>query len=200
MARYRGPQWKKARRLGFSITETGKELQKRQTPPGQHGNARRRKLSSYGLQLQEKQKVRYMYGLNEKQFRILFDRAKKIKGVQGVNFLLLLESRLDNVVYRLGLSTSRRGARQLVNHGHVLVDGKRVDIPSYQLKPGQKISLREKSQNHPAVVASLELVTSRKDFVTFDENKKEGVFVRLPERAELNQEVQENLIVEFYNR
>lgn len=200
MARYRGPQWKKARRLGFSITETGKELVKRQTPPGQHGNARRRKLSSYGLQLQEKQKVRYMYGLNEKQFRILFDKAKKIKGVQGVNFLLLLESRLDNVVYRLGLSSSRRGARQLVNHGHVLVDGKRVDIPSYLLKPGQKISLREKSQNHPAVVAALELVSSRKEFVTFDEDKKEGVFVRYPERAELNQEVQENLIVEFYNR
>jgi small subunit ribosomal protein S4 len=200
MARYRGPQWKKARRLGFSITETGKELVKRQTPPGQHGNARRRKLSSYGLQLQEKQKVRYMYGLNEKQFRILFDKAKKIKGVQGVNFLLLLESRLDNVVYRLGLSSSRRGARQLVNHGHVLVDGKRVDIPSYLLKPGQKISLREKSQNHPAVVAALELVTSRKEFVTFEEDKKEGVFVRYPERAELNQEVQENLIVEFYNR
>jgi len=200
MARYRGPQWKKARRLGFSITETGKELVKRQTPPGQHGNSRRRKLSSYGLQLQEKQKVRYMYGLNERQFRILFDKAKKIKGVQGVNFLLLLESRLDNVVYRLGLASSRRASRQLVNHGHVLVDGKRVDIPSYLLKPGQTITLREKSQNHPAVVAALELVTSRKDFVTFDDNKKEGVFVRYPERAELNQEIQENLIVEFYNR
>lgn len=200
MARYRGPVWKVARRLGFSITETGKELQKRPYAPGQHGQGRRRKISGYGQQLHEKQKVRYMYGMTERQFRITFDRAHKMKGVQGENFLKLLESRLDSVAYRLGFARTRRGARQLVNHGHVTVNGNRVDIPSYHVKPGDVIGLREKSKSHPQVVEALELVTFRPEFVTFDEKKLEGTFVRLPERAELNQEINESMIVEFYNR
>lgn len=200
MARYRGPVWKVARRLGFSITETGKELQKRPYAPGQHGQGRRRKISGYGQQLHEKQKVRYMYGMTERQFRITFDRAHKMKGVQGENFLKLLESRLDSVAYRLGFARTRRGARQLVNHGHVTVNGNRVDIPSYHVKPGDVIGLREKSKGHPQVVEALELVTFRPEFVTFDEKKLEGTFVRLPERAELNQEINESMIVEFYNR
>ena len=128
MARYTGPSWKQSRRLKFSILETGKELQKRPYAPGQHGQ-RRAKLSEYGLQLQEKQKVRFYYGVNEKQFRNLFDKAAKIPGKQGDNFLFLLESRLDNLVYRLGFAATRRQARQLVNHGHIVLDGKKADIP-----------------------------------------------------------------------
>ena len=145
MARYTGPSWKVARRLKFSILENGKELQKRAYAPGQHGQ-RRVKLSEYGLQLQEKQKVRNVYGMNEKQFYNTFVKAGKLPGKHGVNFLIMLESRLDNLVYRLGLATTRRQARQLVNHGHILVDGKKVDIPSYIVKPGQVISVKESSQ------------------------------------------------------
>ena len=133
MARYTGPSYKKARHVGFSISETGKELARRPYGPGQHGNARKGKLSDYGTQLKEKQKVRFMYGLNERQFRNTFDKASKLKGVTGTNFLRMLESRLDNLVYRIGFATTRRGARQLVNHGHVTVNGKKVDIPSYQV-------------------------------------------------------------------
>ena len=147
MARYTGPAWKLSRRLGISLSGTGKELEKRPYAPGQHGPNQRKKLSEYGLQLQEKQKLRHMYGVNERQFRTLFDKAGKMPGKHGENFMILLETRLDNIVYRLGLARTRRGARQLVNHGHVMVDGKRVDIPSFRLKPGQEISLREKSQN-----------------------------------------------------
>lgn len=200
MARYTGPSWKLSRRLGFSVLENGKELQRRPYAPGQHGKGRRIKLSNYGLQLQEKQKVRHMYGIGEKQFRKIFDRAKKLHAVQGEAFLTLLESRLDNVVYRLGLAETRRGARQLVNHGHITVDGKRVDIPSYTLKPGQTIGLREKSKNLKAVKESLENRVHTPEFVSFDANKMEGSYVRYPERNELNQEINESLIVEFYNR
>ena len=140
MARYTGPSWKISRRLGISLSGTGKELEKRPYAPGQHGPNQRKKLTEYGLQLQEKQKLRLMYGLNERQFLTLFVKAGKMKGVHGENFMILLESRLDNLVYRLGLARTRRQARQLVNHGHVLVDGRRVDIPSYSVKPGQTIS------------------------------------------------------------
>ncbi|MBQ3001609.1 MAG: 30S ribosomal protein S4 [Bacilli bacterium] len=199
MARYTGPSWKQSRRLKFSILENGKELQKRPYAPGQHGQ-RRAKLSEYGLQLQEKQKVRFTYGVNEKQFRTLFDKAAKLPGKQGDNFLFLLESRLDNLVYRLGFATTRRQARQLVNHGHVLLDGKKADIASILVKPGQQISLKQSSKGLQIVKDALEATVSRVPFVSFEENSQTGTFVRYPERSEILTDVRENLIVEFYNR
>ena len=200
MARYIGPAYKKSRRLNFSTLENGKDLAKRPYAPGQHGNDRRKKLSEYGVQLQEKQKVRTMYGLNEKQFRRLFEKASKMKGVTGENMLRLLESRLDNVVYRMGLANTRRGARQVVNHGHITVNGTKVDIPSYSCKPGDVIAVKENSMGHPAIKASLEAKNSLPAFVNFDANKMSGTYVRYPERSELNAEINESLIVEFYNR
>ncbi|MGI6758716.1 MAG: 30S ribosomal protein S4 [Bacilli bacterium] len=199
MARYTGPIWRISRRLKFSILEDGRELKKRPYAPGQHGQ-RRTKQSEYGLQLAEKQKVRYTYGLNEKQFRNLFVKASKQKGKTGEVFLFMLESRLDNLVYRLGFAVTRAQARQLVNHGHVLVDGKKVDIPSYLVKPGQTISLRQSSRNLEIVKAALESVTNRVGFVSFDENTLTGTYLRYPERQEILPEIRENLIVEFYNR
>ncbi|GGA82308.1 30S ribosomal protein S4 [Ornithinibacillus halotolerans] len=200
MARYTGPVWKKSRRLGISLTGTGKELDKRPYAPGQHGANQRRKLSEYGLQLQEKQKLRFMYGLNERQFRTLFNKAGKMKGVHGENFMVLLETRLDNLVYRLGLARTRRQARQLVNHGHVTVDGSRVDIPSFLVKPGQTIGLREKSRNLDIVKEAIEVNNFVPEYLTFDADKLEGTFNRLPERSELPSEITEQLIVEFYSR
>ena len=200
MARYTGPSWKISRRLGFSILENGKELNKRPFPPGQHGQARRGKLKDYGLQLQEKQKLRFAYGVGEKQFRRTFDRAAKLPGKQGENFIILLESRLDNLVYRMGLATTRRQARQLVNHGHIQVDGRRVDIPSFQVTPGQSIGVQEKSKGLVIIKSALDSTVSRLDFVDFNENDMTGSFVRLPERNEVFADVQESLIVEFYNR
>ena len=200
MARYTGPQYKKSRRLNFSTLENGKELARRPYAPGAHGSDRRKKLSEYGVQLQEKQKVRFMYGLNEKQFRKTFEEAGKMKGVHGENFLRLLESRLDNLVYRLGFATTRRGARQLVNHGHITVNGKKVDIPSYRVKPGDVIAVKEQSKQHPMIKASLEAIHNRVEFVTYDEAKMAGTYVRYPERSELNADINESLIVEFYNR
>ena len=200
MSRYTGSTYRKSRRLGFSILENGKELAKRPYAPGQHGNERRRKLSDYGTQLQEKQKVRFMYGINEKQFRKIFDDAGKLKGVHGENLLRLLESRLDNLVYRLGFASTRKGARQLVNHGHITVNGIKVIIPSYRCKPGDVIAIKEQSKTHPAVLASLEGTNNRVEFVTFDDKKLSGTYVRFPERSELNADINESLIVEFYNR
>lgn len=199
MSRYTGSSWKISRRLKYSITETGKELQKRNYAPGQHGQ-HRGKISEYGTQLQEKQKVRYTYGMSEKQFKKVFNAASKLKGKHGDNFLKLLESRLDNVVYRLGLASTRPQARQLVNHGHITVDGKKVDIPSYMLKPGQKIGVKESSRNLKVIQEALDSMVSRKDYVFFDQTAMEGTFVRYPERDEFLQEIKENLIVEFYNR
>ena len=199
MARYTGPSWKISRRLGFSILENGKELNKRPFPPGQHGQARK-KVSEYGMQLQEKQKLRFAYGMTEKQFRRTFDRAGKMPGKQGENFILLLESRLDKLVYRMGLASTRRQARQLVNHGHIQVNGSRVDIPSYQVTPGQTISVQEKSKGLVIIKAALESTVSRLEFVTFDENAMAGTFSRLPERSEVFVDVNEQLIVEYYNR
>lgn len=199
MARYTGPAWKVSRRLKYSTLESGKELRKRPYAPGQHGQ-RRTKLSEYALQLHEKQKLRFTYGLGEKQFRKLFNAAGKAKGMHGENFLLLLESRLDNVVYRLGLANTRRQSRQLVNHGHILVNGGKVDIPSYLVKPGQVISVKEKSHKLLLIQDALAALVSRKEFVTFDESKMEGTFVRYPERSEILPEINETLIVEFYNR
>lgn len=200
MSRYTGPVWKKSRRFGISLTGTGKELDKRPYAPGQHGPNQRKKMSEYGLQLQEKQKLRFMYGLTERQFRNLFNKAGKMKGIHGENFMILLESRLDNLVYRLGLARTRRQARQLVNHGHVLVDGRRVDIPSYSVTPGQTISLRERSQNLDIVKEAVEVNSFVPDFTTFDAEKLEGTFTRLPERSELPAEINEQYIVEFYSR
>ncbi|HEX7064805.1 MAG TPA: 30S ribosomal protein S4 [Bacillales bacterium] len=200
MARYTGPAWKKSRRFGISLTGTGKELDKRPYPPGEHGQNQRRKKSEHGLQLQEKQKLRFMYGLNERQFRRLFDKAGKMRGVHGENFMILLESRLDNLVYRLGLARTRRQARQLVTHGHMTVDGKRVDIPSYSVVPGQVIGVREKSQNLDIIKDAMETNNFVPEYLTFDENKKEGTYTRLPERSELPAEITETLIVEWYSK
>ncbi|KAB7705890.1 30S ribosomal protein S4 [Bacillus aerolatus] len=200
MARYTGPSWKISRRLGISLSGTGKELEKRPYAPGQHGPNQRKKLSEYGLQLQEKQKLRHMYGVTERQFRNLFVKAGKLKGVLGENFMILLEARLDNLVYRLGLARTRRQARQLVNHGHILVDGKRVDIPSYQVKPGQTITVREKSRSFVIIKEAIEVNNFVPDYLTFDAEKLEGTFTRLPERSELPAEINEALIVEFYSR
>lgn len=199
MARYTGPSWKVSRRLKYSVLENGKEIAKRPYAPGQHGQ-RRSKISEYGIQLQEKQKVRFTYGMSEKQFKKVFVLASKLKGKHGDNFLMLLESRLDNLVYRLGLATTRRQARQLVNHGHILVDGKKVDIPSYLVKPLQTISVKEASRKLTIVQDALAQLAVRKDYVTFDENNMSGQFVRYPERTEFLPEIKENLIVEYYNR
>ena len=200
MARYTGPMYKKSRRLGFSVLESGKELAKRPYAPGEHGQDRRKKLSNYGVQLQEKQKVRFMYGLSEKQLHKLFEKALKMKGVNGENLLKLLESRLDNLVYRIGFATTRKGARQLVNHGHITVNGKKVNIPSYQVKPGDVISLAENDKELAIVKSSLEALNTRVEYVSFDEKKMEGTYVRLPERSELNADIDEALVIEYYNR
>ena len=200
MARYTGPVYKKSRHLGFSVLENGKELAKRAYGPGEHGQDRRRKLSNYGVQLQEKQKLRFMYGLSEKQMHKAFEMALKAKGVNGENLLRILESRLDNLVYRIGFATTRKGARQLVNHGHITVNGKKVDIPSYQVKPGDVIGLKESDKDMAIVKASLEALHNRVEFVTFDEKKMEGTYVRMPERSELNADIDEALIIEYYNR
>ena len=200
MARYTGASWKISRRLGISLLGTGKELSRRNYIPGQHGPTNRVKLSEYGLQLAEKQKLRHMYGVNERQFKNLFVASAKIKGKHGANFMLLLERRLDNLVYRLGLATTRRQARQLVNHGHITVDGKRVDNPSFRVEVGQVIGVREKSRNMTVIKEAVEATVSHQAFVSFDAEKLEGSFTRFPDRDEINPEINEALIVEFYNR
>ncbi|MFD1955101.1 30S ribosomal protein S4 [Paenibacillus thailandensis] len=200
MARYTGPKFKLSRRLGISLSGTGKELAKRPFPPGQHGPNQRRKLSGYGVQLQEKQKLRLMYGLSEKQFRNLFDKATKLKGIAGENFMILLESRLDNLVYRLGFANSRAGARQLVSHGHVTVNGKKVDIASYTVSVGDVIGLRERSRGLKSIKEAREGLHHLPNYLEFNEAAMEGKYVRLPERAELSQDIDEKQIVEFYSR
>ena len=202
MSRNTGSVWKKSRRLGFSVLETGEELTRRNTIPGQHGNARRPKLTSYGIQLQEKQRIRHTYQLSEKQFYNTYLKASKKAGSAGENFLVMLESRLDNIVYRMGFARTRRASRQLVNHGHVLVDGKKVDIPSFQVKPGQVIEIRERAKNLSVINEALEAATATVDFVEVNKDAKKGTYVRYPERKELftAQEINELLVVEFYNR
>ena len=200
MSRYTKSSYRVSRRLGFSTLETGRELAKKPYAPGIHGNKKAKKLSNYGVQLQEKQKVRFMYGLNEKQFKKTFEDASKMKGVHGENLFKLLESRLDNLVYRIGFATTRRGARQLVNHGHITVNGKKVNIPSYRCNPGDVIAIKESDKELVIVKSSLEALNKRVDFITYDEAKMAGTFVRYPERTELNGEINESLIVEFYNR
>lgn len=200
MARYTGPKFKLSRRLGISLSGTGKELKKRPFPPGQHGPGQRKKISGYGMQLQEKQKLRHMYGLNEKQFRNLFDKALHMHGIAGENFMILLESRLDNLVYRLGFANSRAGSRQLVSHGHVLVNGKKVDIASYTVSVGDVIGLRERSRNLASIKEAIGNRHHIAAYLDFNEAALEGKYVRLPERAELPAEIDEKQIVEFYSR
>ena len=199
MSRFTGSTWKQSRRLNYSVSETGKELNKRPYAPGQHGQ-KRKKLSEYGVQLQEKQKVRFTYGVNEKQFRKTFNEAKKMQGKQGENFLFLLESRLDNLVYRAGFARTRQQARQLVNHGHILLDGNKATIPSMRVKPGQVISIKEKSKTLDVIKEALEAVVSRQDYIEFDDEKVIATYTRLPERNEFLPEIKENLIVELYNK
>lgn len=203
MARYTGPNNKQSRRVGFSVLESGVEFakgKKRSYGPGQHGMDRKRKPSNYAVQLTEKQKVRFMYQLSEKQFKRLVDESGKMKGVHGENLLFLLESRLDNLVYRIGFASTRRAARQLVNHGHVTVNGCKVDIPSFRVKIGDVISLKEDDKNLKVVSESLEKVSKRVDFISYDEGKKEATYLRRPERNELNADINEALIVEYYSR
>ena len=200
MARYTGPNNKKARRVSFSILENGKDIAKRPYGPGQHGKDRKRKPSNYAIQLNEKQKARFMYGISEKQFKKLVNDSAKMKGVHGENLLILLESRLDNIVYRIGFATTRRGARQLVNHGHITVNGKKVDIPSYRVKPGDVIAIKENSSDHKGIEIALANKIKRPYFINYDEAKRVGTYVRYPERSELNAEINESLIVEFYSR
>ena len=200
MARYTGPNNKKARRLSFSILENGKDIAKRPYGPGQHGKDRKRKPSNYSVQLAEKQKARFMYGISEKQFKKLVNDSAKMKGVHGENLLILLESRLDNIVYRIGFATTRRGARQLVNHGHITVNGKKVDIPSYRVKPGDVIAIKENSSDHKGIEIALANKVKRPEFINYDEKKRVATYVRYPERSELNADINESLIVEFYRR
>lgn len=199
MSRYTGPAHKLARRLGISLDGTGKDI-KRAFPPGQHGHNNRRKMSEYGIQLQEKQKLRHMFGVNEKQFRRTFDQSAKMTGVHGENFMKLLESRLDNVVYRMGFASTRRQSRQLVNHGHFLVNGKKVNIPSYRVQPGDVITLREKSRSLQVVKEAIESRNFLPNYITFNDSALEGTFTRLPDREEMPAEINEKLIVEYYSR
>ena len=203
MARINGPVWKVSRRLQFSILETGEEFagkRPRTTAPGKAPDSRPAKLTNYGQQLREKQRIRFMYGVNERQFYNTYLKAQHLKGNTGHNFLFLLESRLDNVVYRMNLARTRRAARQLVNHGHILVDGHKVDIPSFIVKPGSVITVKETSRNMPSIKEALEATVSTKNYVTFDKEAMKGIYVRLPERAELNDVINEALVVEYYNR
>ena len=197
--RYTGSDYKRSRRLNFSILETGKELSKRAYGPGQHGNGRKRKPSEYGKQLTEKQKLEQMYGVNERQFRRLFMIARASKEVTGLAFFRILESRLDNLVYRMGFARTRRAARQLVNHGHITVNGSRVDIPSYLCKVGDKIAIKE-GHELKVVKDAMESKPVSVAFVKVDASKLEGEFVRVPERSELPQDIAEAQVIEYYNR
>ncbi len=198
--RYTGSDWKRSRRLGFSTLETGKELAKRPYGPGQHGNNRKKKQSEYGKQLVEKQKLRQMYGVNERQFRRLFMIALKSKEVTGVAFMKLLESRLDNIVYRMGFARTRAGARQLVCHGHIEVNGKKVDIPSVILSVGDVVAVRENSRDMKVIKESLESIATKVGWVEVDAEKLSGKYVREADRKELPQDIAESQIVEYYNR
>lgn len=201
MARNTGPVWRISRRLNFSVLETGEELAKRPYIPGQHGAPGKRiKQTNYGLQKAEKQKLRHMYGLSEKQFHNTYVKCQKMQGNTGVNLFITLESRLDSLVYRMGFARTRKQARQIVTHGHVLVNGKKVDIPSCIIKVGSTIEIRDNFKNNSMVAEALEANVTIKDFVEVDKDNRKGKFVRLPERKELNQEINELLIIEYYNR
>jgi small subunit ribosomal protein S4 len=202
MARYRGPRTKIARKFSDPIFGTDKSFEKKNYPPGMHGNnKRRRKASEYGIQLKEKQKAKYTYGVLEKQFRNMFEKAQRSKGVTGEVLLQLLESRLDNVVYRLGLSPTRAGARQLVTHRHITVNGELVNIPSYTLRPGDIVGVRERSKSLETITDSL--ATARygsSSWLEFDEATMTGKFLNRPEREEIPENIKEQLIVELYSK
>ena len=202
MARYRGPRTKIARKFSDPIFGTDKSFEKKNYPPGMHGNnKRRRKASEYGIQLKEKQKAKYTYGVLEKQFRNMFDKASRSKGVTGEVLLQLLESRLDNVVYRLGLSNTRAGARQLVTHRHITVNGDIVNIPSYTLKPGEIIGVRERSKSLEVITEALSTARyGSSSWLEFDEATMTGKFLNRPEREEIPENIKEQLIVELYSK
>lgn len=201
MARYTGPKTKIARKFGEPIFGEDKSLEKRNFPPGQHGNNRRKgKKSEYAIQLMEKQKAKYTYGILEKQFRIMFKKSSRSKGVTGEVLLQFCESRLDNVVYRLGISPSRSGARQLVSHYHITLNGKLVNIPSYQVKDGDVIGVREKSKSIQSILDSLKKNSSVYEWLSWNEAKLEGVFIKTPERQQIPENIKEQLIVELYSK
>ena len=201
MARYTGPKTKIARKFGEPIFGPDKVLQKRNFPPGQHGQNRRRKTSEYGIQLREKQKAKYTYGVLEKQFRNLFTRAEKAKGITGEILLQLLECRLDNIVFRLGIAPTRAAARQLVRHKHIVVDGEVVNSPSYAVKPGQVVGVREKSKSLEVVVNALAGFNhSKYPWLEWDDNAKVGKLLHVPERADIPENIKEHLIVELYSK
>ncbi len=201
MARYTGPKTKIARKFGEPIFGEDKVLQRRNYPPGQHGQNKRRKTSEYGIQLREKQKAKYTYGVLERQFHNLFEKASRIKGITGVILLQLLESRLDNVVYRLGIAPTRAAARQVVLHKHVTVNGRVVNIPSYQVQPGDIVAVREKSKSLEVIADSLAGFNhSKYPWIEWDESVKGGKFLHMPEREDIPENIKEQLIVELYSK
>jgi small subunit ribosomal protein S4 len=201
MARYTGPKTKIARKFGEAIFGEDKNFEKRNFPPGQHGNARRRgKKSEYATQLMEKQKAKYMYGILERQFRNLFKDASSSQGITGEILLQLCESRLDNVVFRMGVSNSRSGARQLVSHRHITVNGELVNVPSYRLKEGDVVAVREKSKSLQAIEDALASNSNVYEWLTWNSDKKEGTFVKVPARLQIPENIKEQLIVELYSK
>ena len=201
MARYIGPKSRIARRFGEAIFGPDKVLDKRNYAPGQHGVNRRKKMSEYGTQLAEKQKAKYTYGVLERQFRLLFAKASRIKGITGEILLQLLESRLDNIVYRLGIAPTRAAARQLVSHCHITVDGKVVNIPSYDVKPGQVVAVREKSKSLEVIAASLDGFNhSKYSWLEWNEAEKAGKYLNIPQREDIPENIKEQLIVELYSK
>jgi small subunit ribosomal protein S4 len=201
MARYTGPKTKIARKFGEAIFGEDKAFEKRNYPPGQHGMSKRRgKKSEYAIQLMEKQKAKYTYGILERQFRNLFEKASAASGVTGEILLQLCEARLDNVVYRMGIAPSRRGARQIVSHRHITVNGELVNIPSYHLKPGDKVAVREKSKSLEAIDRSLSNASQVYEWITWNNDTKEGTFVSVPQRLQIPENIKEQLIVELYNK
>jgi small subunit ribosomal protein S4 len=201
MARYRGPKTKISRKFGEPLFGEDRTLEKKNYPPGQHGNAKRRgKKSEYAIQLMEKQKAKYTYGILERQFRNIYDKANRGKGVTGELLLQLCESRLDNVVFRMGLSNTRDGARQLVSHKHILVNESIVNIPSYTLRPGDKVSIREKSKSLTTIESSLRENISEYEWIKFNRERLEGEFISLPEREQIPENIKEQLIVELYSK
>ena len=201
MARYTGPKTRIARKFGEAIFGADKVLSKKNYPPGQHGNSRKRKTSEYGIQLREKQKAKYTYGVLEKQFRNLFEKASRSKGITGVVLLQLLEGRLDNVVYRLGIAPTRAAARQLVSHRHITVDGAVVNIPSYSVKPGQIVGVRERSKSLEVIADALAGFNhSKYPWIEWDQTSMSGKFLHLPEREDIPENIKEQMIVELYSK
>lgn len=201
MARYTGPKTKIARKFGEAIFGDDRAFEKRNYPPGQHGLAKKRgKKSEYAIQLMEKQKAKYTYGILEKQFRNLFEKASAASGVTGEILLQLCEARLDNVVYRMGIAPSRRAARQIVSHRHITVNGEVVNVPSYHLKPGDKVAVREKSKSLEAIERSLAASSQVYEWITWNNDTKEGTFVSVPQRIQITENIKEQLIVELYNK